>query len=133
MSDQIDIVFRTDRFNLSEVKPHFINPCCFGEDLAAWLRGKLEAQNIKTGDTDQEDWGWYFDAEQDGAPYFIGIGGNSDELEENPNLGEWRVMLKRHRSLKDRFTGKNKELEPFALLIEGILKAEPNFRDFQRD
>jgi hypothetical protein len=36
---RFDILFETDRFNVSEVKRHFINPCCFGEDLAGWLRG----------------------------------------------------------------------------------------------
>jgi len=29
------------RFNLSTAKEYFINPDCFGEDLAAWLRDKL--------------------------------------------------------------------------------------------
>jgi len=24
---------KTRRFNYTEVKPHFINPCCFGEDF----------------------------------------------------------------------------------------------------
>ena len=28
----------TDLFEPREVKPHFINPCCFGEDFATWLR-----------------------------------------------------------------------------------------------
>jgi hypothetical protein len=33
------ITIETDLFEHREVKPHFINPCCFGEDFAAWLRG----------------------------------------------------------------------------------------------
>src|SRR6266513_835232 len=37
----LDILFRSGSFNLSKVGEHFINPCCFGEDLAAWLRIKL--------------------------------------------------------------------------------------------
>lgn len=36
-----DITIETDIFDHWEVKPHFINPCCFGEDFAAWLRGRL--------------------------------------------------------------------------------------------
>ena len=31
----------TDLFEPREVKPHFINPCCFGEDFATWLRQQL--------------------------------------------------------------------------------------------
>src|SRR5262249_30425150 len=30
------IIIETDLFEHREVKPHFINPCCFGEDFAAW-------------------------------------------------------------------------------------------------
>ena len=41
-----DILFETDRFNVSEVKEHFINPCCFGEDLAEWLRQELIKREI---------------------------------------------------------------------------------------
>ena len=36
-----DITIETDLFEHREVKPHFINSCCFGEDFAAWLRGRL--------------------------------------------------------------------------------------------
>jgi hypothetical protein len=30
-----------DLFEHREVKPHFINPRCFGEDFAAWLKREL--------------------------------------------------------------------------------------------
>jgi hypothetical protein len=33
----LHILSRTNRFNLSKVGAHFVDPCCFGEDLAAWL------------------------------------------------------------------------------------------------
>ena len=35
------ITVETDLFEHREVKPHFINPCCFGEDFAAWLKQEL--------------------------------------------------------------------------------------------
>ena len=35
------ITVETDMFEHKEVKLHFINPCCFGEDFAAWLKHKL--------------------------------------------------------------------------------------------
>jgi hypothetical protein len=44
------LLFETDRFNLSEVGDHFINPTCFGEDLAAWLRTKLIEQGVEAGE-----------------------------------------------------------------------------------
>jgi hypothetical protein len=52
-----DILFETAQFNVSEVKEHFINPCCFGEDLAEWLRRQLTANGITAGPAYQEDLG----------------------------------------------------------------------------
>jgi hypothetical protein len=34
-SMEILMAVETDLFEHREVKPHFINPCCFGEDFAA--------------------------------------------------------------------------------------------------
>jgi hypothetical protein len=31
-------------FEHREVKSHFINPCCFGEDFAAWLKEQLSCE-----------------------------------------------------------------------------------------
>jgi len=31
------LTVETELFEHRDVKPHFINPCCFGEDFAAWL------------------------------------------------------------------------------------------------
>jgi hypothetical protein len=50
------ILFTTTCFNLSKVGEHFINPCCFGEDLAAWLRAKLVEGTLRL--SNEEDWGW---------------------------------------------------------------------------
>jgi hypothetical protein len=37
----LQILFKTSLFNLTKIEEHFINVCCFGEDLAVWLRIKL--------------------------------------------------------------------------------------------
>ena len=39
--DLESMTVETDLFEHREVKPHFINPCCFGEDFAKWLRHEL--------------------------------------------------------------------------------------------
>jgi hypothetical protein len=44
-------------------KPHFINPCCFGEDFAAWLKQELAplaAHGFDFSEPMQEDYGWAF-------------------------------------------------------------------------
>lgn len=126
-----DLSFETNRFNLSEVKEHFINPCCFGEDLAAWLRGKLLERGAKVTDPGQEDWGWYIEAGCKGQSYFIGIGGNADEVSQDKNQGEWRIMVEKHRSLWEKLTRTNdlsKDDEMLTMIWE-ILQTEPDFKN----
>jgi hypothetical protein len=55
------IVIETDLFEHREVKPHFINPCCFGEDFAFWLRQELSHYAelcVQLSEPIQEDYGW---------------------------------------------------------------------------
>jgi len=69
------VTFLSDAFNQTEIKKNFINPCCFGEDLADWLVRRL-------GDTDltaapkpcQEDWGWEVFVTCGNKRFFIGTG-----------------------------------------------------------
>jgi hypothetical protein len=53
----------TDIFEHRQVKPHFINDCCFGEDFAAWLIAQLADladSGFDLGEPIQEDYGWGF-------------------------------------------------------------------------
>ena len=56
MINSLDVLFTTGRFNATVVGEHFINDCCFGEDLAAWLRGELAKSGIECEEPGQEDW-----------------------------------------------------------------------------
>lgn len=119
-----DLLFESNQFNLSQVHPHFINPCCFGEDLAAWLSEQLRAQDFSATSPAQEDWGWYFDVQMNGADYFVGVGGNSHEDAADPNFGEWRIMVEKTRSLWQKLRGKNQasRAEPIYAVIENLLR-----------
>jgi hypothetical protein len=127
----LDLLFDTDRFNLSEVQDHFINPGCFGEDLAAWLRSKLVEKSIPSIEPGQEDWGWYIEAKLGDASYFIGVGGAANESAANSNEGEWRIMVEKHRSIWEKLTGQNKtsRSEPIFTLIREILEHESDFKN----
>ena len=52
------VTFRTDLFNHTEVGENFINRCCFGEDVARWLRARLCDLQVEVSDPIQEDYGW---------------------------------------------------------------------------
>jgi len=83
------ILFNTGRFNLSKVGEHFINPCCFGEDLSAWLRQKLIERLVEMREPYQEDWSWELPAKSGDQSYYLCMSGNADGSAANPDEGEW--------------------------------------------
>ncbi len=130
-----NILFETDRFNLSEVKEHFINPCCFGEDATEWLRQRLTEKGLTAGATGQEDWGWYLFARQDSRSYFLGVGGYHRESAVGKNDGEWRIMVEKKRSVWEKLQGKNEltEDDPILAILEEILRREADIRKVRRE
>src|ERR1051326_92356 len=70
------LYLETDKFEHLEVKEHFINPCCFGEDFAAWLRDQirdLSSEGYIIRDPLQEDYGWGFWVEHDGRDFWVAL------------------------------------------------------------
>jgi hypothetical protein len=127
----LDLLFRTNRFNLSKVGEHFINPCCFGEDLAAWLQGKLRRQGVEVREPYQEDWGWELPVRSGQSTYYLCMSGNADESATNPDEGEWRIIVEKKRSLWHRLTRRGKMMRDDATLalVGEILRADPGIRD----
>jgi hypothetical protein len=66
----------SDRFEHRIVQPHFINPCCFGEDLANWLREQLRGlsrQGFEIDEPLQEDYGWGFWLRKGRSKYWLAL------------------------------------------------------------
>jgi hypothetical protein len=92
MRDQIAIA--SDRFEHREVKPHFINRCCFGEDLAAWLKGKLQplaAYGFEISAPIQEDYGWGLWVTKEKDPFWIALSYCGEGPTDEP--GQWVVSV----------------------------------------
>ncbi|MGB2663158.1 MAG: hypothetical protein WAK48_04085 [Candidatus Acidiferrum sp.] len=126
------ILFRTIRFNVSITKEHFINPDCFGEDLAAWLRDKLIDRGSDVSELGQEDWGWYLRVRRKKESYFLGMNGIPIGTDGNQkDFGEWRIIVKKNRSVGQWLGNKGKISadDGMLVLIEEILRAEPDFAD----
>jgi hypothetical protein len=127
----LDLLFRTDRFNLSKVGEHFINPCCYGEDVVAWLGDKLRDRGIEPRRPYQEDWGWELPVRHSGNAYYLCVSGNAANSVLGSNEGEWRIIVEKKRSTWKRLTGKGKIArdEPILSMVGEILRADPAIRD----
>jgi hypothetical protein len=127
----IRLLFKSGRFNLSRVGEHFINPCCFGEDLAVWLRQHLIERKVETREPYQEDWGWELPARSGDQFYYLCMSGNTDGSPANPDEGEWGIIIEKKRSIWQRVRGEGKigADDPMWCLVREILSAEPAIRE----
>jgi hypothetical protein len=97
----------TDLFEHREVKPHFINPCCFGEDFAHWLRSELSKApegGFRFSEPWQEDWGWGFEATRGRDCFYVTLHYQEDGPVEHP--AHWAVWVEPCRAwlpLRDVF------------------------------
>jgi hypothetical protein len=88
------ITVETDMFEHREVKPHFINQCCFGEDFAAWLKHQLSPltdSGFIFSDPIQEDYGWGFWVSRGKDRFWVAISYVGDGPQEPP--AQWVVSV----------------------------------------
>ena len=84
----------TDQFEHREVKPHFISPCCFGEDFAAWLKEQISPlanSGFNLSETIQEDYGWGFWAWHSKDPFWVALSYVGDGPQEAP--AQWVISV----------------------------------------
>jgi hypothetical protein len=69
------------------------------------------------------------DVQHDGKAYFIGIGGNA-ESKSCGDRGEWRFIIEKHRSLKEKLTGQSpmSENEDIIGVLRRIVDSEPDMK-----
>ena len=96
------VTFRSSKFNTSQSKPNYINPCCFGDDTAEWLLQQLKNSGIKVDpEVSQEDFGWYLGFQCGPNQYNFVLGYNPD--------GYWMGWLERQRGLIGSLIGARKK------------------------
>ena len=94
------IFLETDVFEHRDVKPHFINPCCFGEDFADWVRQELRSRlddGFQISAPVQEDYGWGLWVRSERGPFWIAISYVGDGPTEEP--AHWAVSVGRDYGL----------------------------------
>jgi len=123
------VTFDSAAFNMTQAKDYFINPCCFGGDVAEWLIRELRKRGMRTDEKPgQEDFGWYLNFGTVGIDHTFVIGhrpkGDTEE-------GTWVGWLERKRGLIGSvFAGRRRGVQPSAAqAIHQILTGSPVIRD----
>jgi hypothetical protein len=119
------VVFQSAAFNTTEARPHFINPDCFGDDLAKWLIPRFRAAGATTDDEPgQEDFGWYFDFAVDGVDHCLVL---SFRPGNDVLPGVWIATVERARGLlASIFKGRRRGVQRAAVeLVHRVLASAP--------
>ena len=123
------VTFKSDVFNTSEPKDYFINPGCFGDDLANWLMNELQKHSIEiVVGPQQEDFGWYFTFRVSKTAYdFIISFRSGDPIA----VGDWIGHLERKWGFIGSMLGwRNRGIQRNATYeIHRILSESPCIRD----
>lgn len=107
-----NVVFRSDMFNTTVAKPYFINPTCYGDDVAKWLVEKLNEDGASVAEPpQQEDFGWYFDLSVEGLMHQIVITYRPPSTGES---GDWIVRIERAAGPLGTLLGKRSRVSPGA-------------------
>jgi hypothetical protein len=117
---------------MTEPRSYFINPCCFGDDLAKWLIHELRNRGVDTDDDPgQEDFGWYFNFHVAGMPHIFVIGHRPDD--QSSEEGTWIGWIERRRGFVGSLLGGSKRGISSAApqTLHSILSSSPEIQDIR--
>lgn len=125
------VTFKSSAFNTSEPKKYFINPSCFGDDLASWLIDQLRGKGYEVPDAPrQEDFGWFFTFRVSEIEHCFVIGHRPGDGNEE---GLWIGWLERNRGfLPSLVAARKMGVQPVAAqVIQEILSGPSQVRDLR--
>lgn len=127
------VSFRTNRFDSTTVKPHFINPeTGFGEDVITWLRQNVQHPDIVLESPIQEDYGWGIWANVRGTPYWIAA--SLVDKGDETHLPEWGVTVVYERGcnpFRRVPPSRHEDLLLLSQTIDHVLHADPAITEIQ--
>ena len=98
------VTFQSASFNNTEPEEYFINPGCFGDDVALWLSATLRAHSIEADAApEREDFGWYFEFTVAEGRHCCVIGSRP---EPNPADAIWIAWIERSRGFLGSLVGR---------------------------
>ena len=131
MAVRRNVIFRSDAFNTTEARPYFINPECFGDDVARWLMRELAARGAHVAaEPGQEDFGWYFTFRAGGTDHDFVLGYRAGADGEP---GDWMGTIERNAGLLPSLLGaRDRGVRPEAArAIHGVLAASAQISDIR--
>lgn len=105
------VTFASPAFNATERRDHFINDCCYGDDVARALIEQLRGRGITVdAEPGQEDFGWYFGFHVGGTDYQFVLGLRPAD---GNNPAVWIGQLERKTGLVGSlFGGRKRGIQP---------------------
>ena len=123
--------FKSTAFNCTDSKDQFINPGCFGDDLARWMIDELRTRGVKTArEPGQEDYGWYFTFVVADIEHCVVLGFQPNDA----SIGDqWIGWVERQAGFVSSLIGGRKRgISPEAIdLIDKILTTAPQIKDLR--
>jgi len=119
--------FATSTFDDSaDVRAQNVNGIV-GHSLAQWLAGELRGLGFTVSEPWAEDHGWDFDIGHDGARYLCAC----SLVDGDAPPSEGHVSLQKHRTLMDKFKGRNRYTpdDAVAAAIRSILAGYSHITD----
>ncbi|MGD1090803.1 MAG: hypothetical protein ABSB35_02295 [Bryobacteraceae bacterium] len=125
------LLFKSKAFNTTIEREYFINPGCFGDDVARWLITQLRARGQVTDEKlGQEDFGWHFTFEAAGVKHQAVLGHRPGS---NDDEGEWICWIERKAGLIGSMLGRREHITPEAVeAIYGILSSSSSISEVKR-
>ena len=124
------IFVSTDLFEVTTVGEDFINPRCFGEDFARFLREKLVKEGITSSDPIQEEFGWVLLLGEAPQRLTLSLGVLDDSIGQIPAV--WRVDLAFEKALNGLGAWFRRvpetELDSTFGLVQSLLSTDPRLR-----
>lgn len=107
-----------------------MNPCCFGEDFATWLKhelGRFTDLRFELSEPIQEDYGWGFWAKRSKDRFWVALSYVGDGPQEAP--AQWVVSVVRDQSIKNIFHKPDSQaLEELRARVREILASNPTIK-----
>lgn len=96
------VTFSSPAFNMTETRDHYVNPECFGDDVALWFIEEMSTRGHPTAAPGPEDFGWHILFGDEPSPHCLVISHLLDDsdrflwfCEVERHVGFWKSLMGR--------------------------------------